>query len=309
MMATSKWMIYTVIIITLINMVPCFCPHGCDCRHTRGGQMDLFCEQRNLRNFVVIRKAYKNINSIHLRGNYLEFFNGTEVSKFSPKLSLLDLKTNRLTKVRNGTFKGFWELKLLDISKNNIAEIDSNAFSQLVKLNQLNMRHNKIKIVKDIWFRRLNELKIIDLKNNLIEFFLPPNFRWPVNLKILFLQGNYFHVLPPLPRRPDLVDLSDNTIDCSCQRHGQEKVDKDILLNVRISCNKISKETWRKQHWKNPFCRFPTVNIEYKKFKDGLYLVICTGDGFPPPTVSLKHKGEVIAAKRAKTQLIYSLIE
>ena len=125
---------------------------------------DLFCERRNLRNFVVVRKAYKNINSIYLRGNYIEFLNGTEVSKFSPKLSLLDLKRNRLKKVRNGTFKGFWEQKLLHISKNNIAEIDFNAFSQLVKLNQLDMRYNKIKIVKDIWFRRLNELEIIDLK-------------------------------------------------------------------------------------------------------------------------------------------------
>ena len=123
------------------------------------------------------------------------------------------------------------------------------------------------------------------------------------------MQDNSFHVLPPLPRNPEFVNISDNMIDCSCQRLGQQEVEPHMLLNVSVTCDIISIETWRKQHWKNPFCRFPTVHIEYKELIDGLYLVTCTGDGFPPPTVSLKHRGEVIAAtsSRVKNKVIYNL--
>ena len=123
----------------------------------------------------------------------------------------------------------------------------------------------------------------------------------------LLLQGNSFHVLPPLPRCPDLVDLSDNTIDCSCQRLGQEKVDKDVLSKVTVTCNnKMSAVPWRKQHWENPNCTFPKVHGEYKKFDD-IYIVKCTGDGFPPPNVSLKHEGKVIVTSVQNLQVIYGL--
>ena len=70
---------------------------------------------------------------------------------------------------------------------------------------------------------------------------------------------------------------------------------------------------YQKKHGGNstgrePFCRFPSVYIECKELKDGMYLVTCTGDGFPSPTISVKHR-EVIAAtsSRVKNKVIYSL--
>ena len=293
-------------VIALSKAVPSSCPDGCDCRHRDNGRMYLQCEKSNLTTFTLTNKTNTNMDSILLGGNYLKSFNGTEVSRFCPNVSMLDLKENQLEKVENDTFRGFLQLELLDISYNNITEIDSDGFSDLRKLKTLQIRNNKINFVQNSWFENLEEVKFIDLRHNLIQTFQPPYFRWPSNLKTLLLQGNSFHVIPPLPRRPDLVDISDNEIDCSCQRSGQEKVNKDVLLNVTVTSNKMSAEKWRKQHWENPNCTFPKVHGEYKKFDD-IYIVKCTGDGFPPPKVSLKHEGHVIATSVQNPQVIYGL--
>ena len=294
-------------VIALSKAVPSSCPDGCDCRHRDNGRMYLQCEKSNLTTFTITNKTNTDIDSIHLSGNYLKSFIGTEVSSFCPNLSMLDLKENQLEKVENDTFRGFLKLEILDISYNNITEIHSDGFSDLKKLKTLHMRDNKINIVKNNWFKNLEEVRIIDLRHNLIQTFEPPYFRWPSNLRTLLLQSNSFHVLPPLPRRPDLVDLSDNKIDCSCQLLGQEKVGKDVLSKVTVTCNnKMSPGTWRKQHWENPNCTFPMVHGEYKKFDD-IYIVKCTGDGFPPPKVSLKYEGKVIATSVQNPQVIYGL--
>ena len=293
--------------IALSKTVLSFYPHGCDCRHSDKGRMYLQCDQSNLTTFIITNKTDTDIDSIHLGGNYLKSFNGTEISKFYPNLSMLDLKENQLEKVENDTFRGFQKLELLEIAYNNITEIDSDGFSDLRKLKTLQMRNNKINIVKNNWFKHLKEVSLIDLRHNLIETFEPPYFRWPSNLKTLLLQSNYFHVLPPLPRRPDLVDLSDNKIDCSCQRLGQEKVGKDVLSKVTVTCNnKMSAGMWKKQHWENPFCMFPTVDVNFKEC-DEVYIVKCSGDGFPPPRVFLKHEGKVIATSVQNPQVIYAL--
>ena len=39
-----------------------------------------------------------------------------------------------------------------------------------------------------------------------------------------------------------------------------------------------------------------------------MYLVTCTGDGFPSPSFSLKHDGQAIATSRVKKQVIYGLV-
>ena len=290
--------------VSLLKEVLGFYPRGCEYRN-RG--MDLRCENSNLTNFIVSNTTNTSIHSIHLSGNLLKSFNGTEVSKIYPNIFMLDSKDNNLEYVKNETLKGFLQLKLLDMSHNYITEIDIDAFINLMTLKMLHVRNNRIRIVKDIWFRNLFELEEIDLRYNLIDSFVPSYFRWPENLKTLLLQGNRFHVVPPLPRNPFLVDLSYNKIDCSCQRHGQEKVNKDVLFKVIVTCNEISTEKWRKMYWENPFCTFPTVRVEYKEFDD-IYIVKCTGDGFPLPKVFYKHQGQVVATSLRNFQVMYGII-
>ena len=291
--------------LSLFKAVLGFYSHGCEYRRFNKG-MDLHCENSNLTTFIAPNTTNTSIHSIHLSGNLLKSFNGTEVSKICPNISMLDLKENNLKYVKNETLKGFLQLKLLDISHNNITEIDAGAFSNLMKLNKLHVRNNRIRIVKNVWFRNLSELEEIDLRYNLIDSFVPSDFRWPENLKILLLQGNRFHIVPPLPRNPDLVDLSDNKIDCSCQRLGQENVTKDVVSKVTFTCNEMSTAMWRKQHWENPFCTPPTVEVDYKAFND-VYIIKCAGDGFPPPKVSLICEEQVIVTIVQNPWVIYGL--
>ena len=295
----------TLLGVSLLRAVLGFYKRGCEYRN-KG--IDLHCENSNLTTFIVPNTTKTaRIHSIHLSGNLLESFNGTEVSKIYPFISMLDLKKNNLEYVKNETLKGFRQLNLLDISHNNISEIDTDAFSHLMTLNKLHARNNRIQTVKDVWFRNLLELEEIDLRYNLIDIFVPSDFRWPENLKTLLLQGNRFHVVPPLPQNPFLVDLSDNKIDCSCQRLGQENVSKDVLSKVTVTCNEMSTEMWRKQHWENPFCTPPTVKVAYQEFDD-VYIIRCIGDGFPTPKVSLKQEGQVIATIEQNPQVIYGLL-
>ena len=232
----------TLLGVSLLKAALGFFHRGCEYRYG----VVLHCENSNLTTFIVPNTTTASIYSIHLSGNLLKSFNGTEVSKTYPFISML--KKNNLEYVKNETLKGFRQLNLLDISHNNISEIDTDAFSHSMTLNKLHVRNNRIRIVKDVWFRNLLDLEEIDLRYNLIDIFVPSDFRWPENLKTLLLQGNKFHVVPPLPRNPVYVDLSDNEIDCSCRRLGQEKVTKDVLSKVTVTCIEMSTEMWRKQH-------------------------------------------------------------
>ena len=283
-----------------------FCPFGCRCNIRANGKINLRCNDLHLNIFTVTNLSFYDIDTIDLAKNQLYAFNGSQVSNFAPNIWMLDLNRNKFERIENETFKGFLNLKVLDLSYNNISKIDVSAFTQLESLIKLHLRGNKIRTVKCIWFRNMTSLELIDLGNNLIETFVQPPFLWPVNLKTLLLQSNQFHIIPPLPRSPEFVDLSENKIDCSCQQGDQENVDNNVLLNVHVTCNKMSTETWREQHWKNPICVFPTVHIEYKQIIDEVYFIKCTGDGFPPPKVTLKH-GKVMAISQQESHVLYGL--
>ena len=289
--------------IHVLGAVTEFCPFGCRCNIRANGKINPRCNGLNLDIFPVSNISIYNIDTIDLAKNQLYAFNGSQVSNFAPNIWMLDLNRNNFERIENETFKGCFNLKVLDLSYNNISKIGSSAFNHLESLIKLHLRGNKIRTVKCVWFRNMTSLELIDLGNNLIETFIQSPFLWPANLKTLLLQSNQFHIIPPLPKNPQFVDLSENKIDCSCQ---QEKVEKDVLLNVHVICNDMSTETWRKQHWKNPICVFPTVHIEYKQIIDGVYFIKCTGDGFPPPTVSLKH-GKVMAISQQESHVLYGL--
>ena len=300
------YLLYIFIVTSLFGYISGFCPTGCNCNTQTNGKTHLLCDSLNLKIFRVSNKSNTNIDSIDLSGNYLESMNGRKVSRFAPNIRILYLERNNFTQIHNETFEGFLHLNLLDLSNNEITDIDSNSFDYLINLKSLYLKSNKLQTVNKVWFQNLENLELVDLKNNLIVNFVPVYFQWPTNLKTLLLQNNSFHVLPPLPRNPHSVNISDNKVDCSCQRLGQEQVEKDVLLKVNVTCNKMSTETWRKEHWRNPNCTIPMVHVDYKE-SDDLHIIRCTGAGFPLPKVSLKHEGKVIATSLENPQVIYGL--
>ena len=298
------YLLYIFIVTSLFGYISGFCPTGCNCNTQTNGKTHLLCDYVTLKIFRVSNKSNTNIDSIDLSGNYLESMNGRKVSRFAPNIRILYLERNNFTQIHNETFEGFLHLNHLDLSNNEITDIDSNSFDYLINLKSLYLKSNKLQTVNKVWFQNLENLELVDLKNNLIVNFVPVYFQWPTNLKTLLLQNNSFHVLPPLPRNPHSVNISDNKVDCSCQRLGQEQVEKDVLLKVNVTCNKMSTETWRKEHWKNPNCTIPIVHVDYKEFDD-LHIIRCTGAGFPLPKVSLKHEGKVIATSVENPQVVH----
>ena len=59
-------------------------------------------------------------------------------------------------------------------------------------------------------------------------------------------------------------------------------------------------------HGENHCYTFLTVHVDYKEFDD-VYIIRCTGAGFPLPKVFIKHEGKVIATSVENPQVIYGL--
>ena len=112
-------------------------------------------------------------------------------------------------------------------------------------------------------------------------------------------------MIPPIPQNVRLMNITENRIDCSCRQKEHQNVDKDVLLNVHVTCQNTSTDIWRKQHFDNPFCVFPTVHVVYEEIKDGEYIINCAGYGFPLPRVTLKHEGHVITNRELKSKIIF----
>ena len=281
------------------------CPPSCRCQVLNSSRIDIICSKLNLHKFRITKTSNLKIKAIYLDGNNLEFLVGIEIKRYAPNLWLLDLNQNRFDTIEYATFESCSSLEVLYFANNRIERIESNSFSDLSKLKKLYLSGNKLQVVKDIWFRNLLELDFLDLSKNFISEFAPSYFRWPERLETLLLQNNSFLVLPPIPKKVNLMNLRYNVIDCSCQRRNHESVDKNVLLKVQLTCTKLSTETWRKQHWDNPYCTYPTVHVEYRQEADGTYSVTCTGNGFPHPTVTVKYAGLAVTNTDFKNKVIY----
>ena len=284
-----------------------YVPKYCGYKRLPDNKATLDCSHAILKTFQVPQESNTDpkIESLILSNNRLKSLNGSRVSIYAPNLVIIDLNRNRFEKIRNDTFQSLIHLQTLTITNNRIAQIGSDSFNHLRNLRKLYLWGNKLQIVKDIWFRKLNALKKLDIRHNLIEQFRPSDFRWPKNLETLLLQQNSFHVIPPISQNVKLMNITENRIDCSCQRKGDQEVDKDVLLKVHVTCDNTSTDTWRKQHFDNPYCVFPTVHVVYEEIKDGEYIVNCTGYGFPLPRVTLKHKETVITNRELNSKIIF----
>ena len=298
----------SLVLIHILGQIMCqYAPKDCGYKRLPDNKVTLDCSNSILKTFQVPQESYTDpkIESLILSNNQLKSLNGSEISIYAPNLVITDLNRNKFEIIENDTFQSLIHLQTLMITNNRIRKIESDSFNHLPNLNKLYLWGNKLQFVKDIWFRNLNALKKLDIRQNLIEQFRPSDFRWPKNLETLLLQHNSFHVIPPIPQNVKLMNITENRIDCSCQRKDHQEVDKDVLLKVHVTCEKTSTGQWRKQHFDNPYCVFPTVHVVYEEIKDGEYIVNCTGYGFPLPRVSLKNKGNVISNMELKSKIVF----
>ena len=280
-------------------------PKGCINITSASEKVILQCNKAGLRKFEVPKVSDPKIESIYLNDNKLQYLNGS-LCNYAPNISTVDLNRNHFKIIRNYTFKSLIHLELLYISNNQIRKIESHSFSHLKKLKKLYLWGNQLQIVKDIWFRNLTALEYLDLQSNMIQEFRPFNFIWPKNIETLLLQNNSFHVIPPIPQNVKLMNITENRVDCSCQREGQQKVENEILLKLHVTCMNSPSESWRKWYLDSPYCAVPTVDIvAFEKMNDGNYIINCTGHGVPPAMVSVKYEGGVIVNRKFMSQIVF----
>ena len=279
-------------------------PKGCINITSANEKVILQCTKAGIRKFEVPKVSDPKIESIYLNDNNLQYLNGS-LCNYAPNIATVDLNRNHFKIIRNYTFKSLIHLELLYISNNQIREIESHSFSHLKKLRKLYLWGNQLEIVKDIWFRNLTALELLDLQSNRIQEFRPFNFIWPKNIETLLLQNNSFHVIPPIPQNVKVMNITENIVDCSCQREGQQKRKNEILLKVHVTCMNSASESWRKRYLDSPYCTLPTVDIAYEKMNDGKYIIKCTGHGVPPAMVSLKYEGGVTVNRNFMSQIVF----
>ncbi|XP_062970452.1 toll-like receptor 9 isoform X1 [Cynocephalus volans] len=108
----------------------------------------------------------KSLQLLHLRDNYLAFFNWSSLALL-PNLEALDLAGNQLKALTNGSLPAGMRLKRLDLSSNSISFVASGFFALAVELRELNLSDNALKTVEASWFGPLvGALKILDVSAN-----------------------------------------------------------------------------------------------------------------------------------------------
>jgi Leucine-rich repeat (LRR) protein len=155
-----------------------------------------------------------------------------------PLLKYLNLNSNYLRVLKEGTFSSMRNLRTLSIHLNSIELLDPEVFFPLTDLESLDLSHNKLTLLPSSTFEKNSNLISIDLSNNhlhsvgegllqnlpeLRELFLngnnilrllSPTFENSPRISILYLQGNSLRyveseALSPLKNLTE-IRLSDN---------------------------------------------------------------------------------------------------
>ncbi|XP_062575132.1 uncharacterized protein LOC134237067 [Saccostrea cucullata] len=80
----------------------------------------------------------------------------------------MSLSKNKISNLRNYTFKGF--LHLLDLSENGLEEISEFTFRNLRGFQHLDISENKLQIIPKDTFKGLTELRHLDMRDNRISY-------------------------------------------------------------------------------------------------------------------------------------------
>jgi Leucine-rich repeat (LRR) protein len=94
-----------------------------------------------------------------------------ETNAFDHKqdLKVLNLHSNRIKKIQNGSFKNLFKLEDLFLYLNEIDLIENGSFDSLLSLKRLVLFSNRIKTIQKDLFRKLSNLISLELNHNYIE--------------------------------------------------------------------------------------------------------------------------------------------
>ena len=168
-----------------------------------------------------LSKQQMKLWALWLDNNLISVVPGKVLAKYFPAMTLLNLKSNKIIKITNTFFQGFFSLETLYLDKNYIKNITLLAFDPLANLNRLFLSNNKLVEILPEWLNNLNYLTLLDMSYNEINW-IPLDINWPVTLSTLRLSHNNISLFPPLLNETVLqgnrwiYDIRDNPIFCEC---------------------------------------------------------------------------------------------
>jgi Leucine rich repeat len=157
-----------------------------------------------------------------------------EIPIFS-KLTTLNLKNNRISKIQHGCFESARVLKQLDLYKNDISMTEQFAWGGLKELEQMDLSSNQM-IHLDYEFEYLPKLKTLDLSRNRLSYVDLNKFKNNSNLMHLNIKRNNIKRMEPCQQQLGLtsLDLSSNALTDILSLNNAPRIEHLSLSNNQM---------------------------------------------------------------------------
>ncbi|XP_058128433.1 toll-like receptor 6 [Anopheles ziemanni] len=189
----------------------------------------------------LFRDPAQSIQEIYLQNNSISVLSPGLFSKLE-QLQALDLSQNQLTSawVNRETFTGLIRLVLLNLASNKITKLESEIFSDLYTLQILNLRHNQLEIIAADTFSPMNNLHTLLLSHNKLKYLDAYSLNGLYALSLLSLDNNALTGVHPEAFRncSSLQDLNLNGNELSQVPLALK--DMRLLRTVDLGENSIS---------------------------------------------------------------------
>ncbi|XP_076766811.1 uncharacterized protein LOC143433363 isoform X2 [Xylocopa sonorina] len=166
------------------------CPNGCICDDDN---LVVSCIGANLD--VIPIALNPSIQRIVLKENRIKIVDAAAF-QFYGDLKNVDLSSNHLFTIPNGSFDAQKQLVELHLRHNKISALNEKTFQGLKSLTVLNLRDNYLESLKNGLFASLSKLEELDLGKNRISKVEPGAFQKLGTLRVLHLDDNQLRTIP-----------------------------------------------------------------------------------------------------------------
>ncbi|XP_076636641.1 uncharacterized protein LOC143349346 isoform X2 [Colletes latitarsis] len=115
----------------------------------------------------------------------------------NPSIQRIVLKENRIKTVEDAAFRFYGDLKNVDLSSNHLLTIPNGSFEAQKQLVELHLRHNKISALAEKAFQGLKSLTVLNLRDNYLESLKSGLFASLLKLEELDLGKNRISKVEP----------------------------------------------------------------------------------------------------------------
>ncbi|XP_041665332.1 toll-like receptor 13 [Cheilinus undulatus] len=151
----------------------------------------------------------------------------------------LTLSGNQIKQIQRGDFGNLSQLSLLNLDSNLIAHVDDGSFIDLVALKELYMGYNYLTHLTGNIFQGLSNLTLLDLHDNIIIFIHNSAFLFLTSLQTVILDDNSFQTVTDIQPILNLPQLQKLSIKYNLFSTFESK---DLNLNVSSSLRELDVE-------------------------------------------------------------------